>query len=105
MEQQVWSWLLTGVGLLGFFLAGRQVWWAWYLNIACQVMWFDYAIATNQHGFMVAAVAYTIIFGRNALIWTKKYLDERMEIIERNRRNDRRSAIETSASRYLNKWN
>ena len=27
-----WSWLLTAVGLTCFWLAGRKVWWAWYVR-------------------------------------------------------------------------
>jgi hypothetical protein len=70
MNDQYWSWLLTVVGLTGFILAGRKVWWAWYINIGCQALWFTYAIVTEQHGFIVAAIAYTVVFARNAYKWT-----------------------------------
>jgi hypothetical protein len=67
-----WSWILTVVGLTGFVLAGRKVWWAWYINIACQGLWFTYALVTHQYGFIVASVAYTVVFTQNAVKWTRE---------------------------------
>jgi hypothetical protein len=69
------DWILTAVGLTGFILAGQKVWWAWYVNIACQVLWFWYAISTEQYGFIVASVVYTIVFTRNAIKWTRERHD------------------------------
>lgn len=68
-----WSWLLTVVGLAGFILAGRKVWWCWYINIACQGLWFTYAIVTEQFGFIVASVVYTVVFTQNAIRWTREH--------------------------------
>ena len=73
MDNQWWSWILTAVGLTGFVFVGRKDWWAWYINIGCQVLWFSYAIVTAQYGFIVAALAYTIVFTRNAIKWTKDH--------------------------------
>lgn len=73
---QWWSWILTAVGLTGFILAGRKVWWSWYVNIACQGLWYAYAIVTEQWGFIVAATAYTFVFSQNAYKWTKEHFDE-----------------------------
>lgn len=75
MSDQWWSWILTIVGLTGFILAGRKVWWAWYINIFCQILWYAYAFATEQWGFVVAATAYTIVFTQNAIKWTKEHRD------------------------------
>ena len=68
-----WSFILTIVGLTGFFLAGRKVWWAWHINVGCQVLWISYAIATEQYGFIIAALFYSVVFGKNALAWTKEH--------------------------------
>lgn len=73
MNNQIWSWVLTIVGLTGFILAGRKVWWCWYVNIACQALWFTYAIVTEQYGFIVASLAYTVVFTQNAIKWTKEH--------------------------------
>lgn len=73
MSTQIWSWLLTIVGVTGFFLAGRKVWWCWYINLACQVLWFAYSIVTQQYGFIAGAAIYTIIFSQNAVKWTRDH--------------------------------
>ena len=39
MTPQLWSWLLTIVGLTCFWLAGKRVWWCWYIGLAGQVAW------------------------------------------------------------------
>lgn len=68
-----WSWILSAVGLLGFFLAGSKVWWAWYVNIFNQVIWTAYAIITQQWGFLVGTAFYFVVFIRNAVKWTKEH--------------------------------
>jgi len=79
MMDQAWSYILTIVGLSGFFLAGRRVWWSWYINLACQVLWFTYAIVTQQWGFIFAAVAYSFVFTKNAISWTKEHRAKKRE--------------------------
>jgi hypothetical protein len=66
------DWVLTVIGLTGFVLAGRRVWWAWYINLACQALWLAYALVTHQYGFIVAALAYSVVFTRNAVRWTRE---------------------------------
>ena len=73
---QYWSYVLTVVGLVGFILAGRKVWWCWYVNVACQALWFTYAIMTKQYGFIVASVVYTVVFTQNAIKWTREHKKE-----------------------------
>lgn len=73
MDGQIWSWILSAVGLTGFFLAGKKVWWAWYVNIANQILWLTYSLITEQYGFLVATAAYTVVFTRNAISWTKEH--------------------------------
>lgn len=68
-----WSWLLTAVGVTGFVLAGRRVWWCWYVNLGCQGLWVTYAIVTRQFGFIVASGVYTIVFLQNAIRWTREH--------------------------------
>lgn len=68
-----WSWILTAIGITGFFLTGNNVWWGWYVNVACQVPWFIYAIVTEQFGFVWAALFYAGVFGRNAYKSTRDH--------------------------------
>ncbi len=79
MVDQFWSWLLGIVGLLGFYLAGRRVWWAWYVNIINQIFWLAYSIITGQLGFLVTTFAYFFVFSKNAYQWTRDYKRERAE--------------------------
>lgn len=69
----MWSWVLAFVGLVGFWLAGRKVWWCWYINIVAQILWFSYAIITQQYGFVVSAILYSIVFFQNARTWTLEH--------------------------------
>lgn len=65
------DWIVTLIGLLGFWLAGRKVWWCWYVNIANQLLWAALALTTGQYGFLLGAAFYTFVFGRNAFLWTR----------------------------------
>lgn len=76
MVDPFWSYILTGIGLAGFVLAGSKVWWSWYVNIANQALWFAYAYITEQWGFLVGTFIYTYVFVRNAYLWTKARRDE-----------------------------
>jgi hypothetical protein len=69
----MWSFILTAVGLTGFILAGKKVWWAWYVNVGCQALWFTYAIVTEQYGFIIASMFYTVVFLKNAIAWTREH--------------------------------
>ena len=76
MNGQWWSWALTAIGLAGFWLAGKKVWWAWYVNIANQILWTAYALVTEQLGFLVGTAFYTFVFTKNALAWTREHREK-----------------------------
>lgn len=69
----IWSWLLTAVGVACFFLAGRKVWWAWYVGLAGQALWLAYSVITQQWGFLVGVALYTWVYTTNARRWTKEH--------------------------------
>lgn len=80
---QILSWLVGAVGLTGFYFAGKKVWWSWYINLFCQILWFTYAIVTGQPAFLVTAAVYSVIFAINAYKWTKDHLYvKRMLVME-----------------------
>jgi len=65
---QLWSWGLMVVGVTGIYLAGRggrAVIAGWIVGINAQLMWFVYALATKQYGFIVSAIAYGSIIALN----------------------------------------
>lgn len=72
MSFQVWSWVLGFVGLIGFYLAGKKVWWSWYINIANQLLWLIYSLVSEQYGFLVATAGYSVVFVKNAIEWTRQ---------------------------------
>ena len=72
----VWSWLLTATGLTCFFLAGRKIWWAWFVGLASQVLWLGYSLATQQWGFLVGVALYSWVYAGNALRWTREHRAE-----------------------------
>lgn len=74
---QILSWIVTVVGISGFFLAGKKVWWSWYVNLGCQAIWYAYAFVTLQPAFFASASFYTVVFGYNAWKWTKEELEKR----------------------------
>lgn len=67
----IWSWIVTIVGLLGFILAGRKIWWAWYVNIGCQALWVTFALVSHIYAFLLSAAVYTVVFTHNAIKWTR----------------------------------
>jgi hypothetical protein len=70
---QFLSWLVGVVGLTGFYFSGKKVWWSWYINLGCQILWVAYALVTGQPAFLATAAVYSVIFGINAYKWTKDH--------------------------------
>lgn len=77
MPEWIWSYLLVGVGLVGFVVVGQKVWWGWFINFFCQFLWLAYAVISQQYGFIIGALVYMVVFGRNAYKWTEDYYAER----------------------------
>lgn len=89
MTDQIWSWVLGFIGIAGFIAAGKKIWWAWYINIAAQFIWFAYAIVTQQWGFLLSSFVYMGVFVKNAYDWTR----------ERNLANDSLAKAEAALKR------
>lgn len=73
MENQIWSIVLSLVGTVGFYFVGKKMWWAWYINVACQGLWFTYAIVSKQYGFFIGVVVFGFVFTKNAIEWTREH--------------------------------
>lgn len=71
---QILTWVMVIVGFIGFRFVGLKKWWAWYINLACQILWATYALVTGQLAFLASAAAYFVIFAWNAYKWTKDHL-------------------------------
>lgn len=70
---EAFSWIVTVLGLLGFWLAGKKVWWSWYVNIVNQLAWVVFAVVTDYYAFLVGTAFYFVVFVRNAYLWTKEH--------------------------------
>lgn len=66
-------WVIGVVSLIGFYLAGKKLWWSWYINLGCLILLGLYVFATGQLGFLAFVAAYLVIFADNAYKWTKDY--------------------------------
>ena len=74
----IWSWVLSAIGLLGIYLAGSHNRLGWLLGVFAQVLWLSYAVVTQQYGFIVSAFAYGFMYIRNYRLWKsdKKGMEE-----------------------------
>lgn len=68
----IWSFVLAAVGIAGIYLAGRKSKWGWGLGLAAQVLWLVFALTTAQYGFILTAVAYGAVYGKNLWQWHKE---------------------------------
>lgn len=68
----IWSVALAAVGILGIYLAGRKNLWGWAIGCGAQVLWIVYAIVTAQYGFILSALAYALVYGRNWYRWRQE---------------------------------
>jgi hypothetical protein len=68
----LWSWILMAIGVAGIWLAGSNNKLGWGLGVFAQVLWIVYALETNQYGFIVSAIIYGFVYGRNFYRWKKE---------------------------------
>jgi hypothetical protein len=73
----IWSFVLTGVGVLGLYIAGSKSLWGWAIGLAAQPLWAIFAIVTGQYGFVISAAIYGWVYGRNLLRWWKEDREQR----------------------------
>ena len=66
------SWVLAAFGVATMFFAGKRKWWAWTIGILTETMWIGYSILTEQYGFIVAALAYMIVYFKNTISWKRE---------------------------------
>lgn len=68
----LWSWILAAFGVTTMFFAGRMKWWAWPIGIFTEGMWIYYSIISEQYGFIVASLAYIVVYLKNTKTWYRK---------------------------------
>lgn len=108
----IWSFVLAAVGIAGIYLAGKKSKWGWGLGLAAQVLWLIFAVVTAQYGFILTAVAYGAVYGKN--LWqrhreeSKRGSDgltdsERLEAARRHREKVA-GPLSPSEAEALKKW-
>lgn len=75
----MWSWVLAAIGVTGIFLVGRKTIWGWLILCVNECLWIIYALTTKQYGFIVAAIAYGIVYVKSFIHWKR---DERLEVAD-----------------------
>ena len=96
----IWSFVLAIVGIAGIYLAGKKSKWGWGLGLGAQVLWLIFALVTAQYGFILTAVAYGAVYGKNLYQWhmeDKAPADEEPTLVP-----EHRSTLETCYDRGLN---
>lgn len=68
----IWSFVLSVIGIAGIYLAGSRNILGWVLGFSAQVLWIVFAIVTKQYGFILSALAYGWVYGRNYLKWKRE---------------------------------
>ena len=69
---QYWSWILATLGVTGIYFVGRKTIWGWLVLLLNECLWIIYALTTKQHGFIVAAVAYAVVYIKSFALWHKE---------------------------------
>ena len=77
---QIWSWVLSILGLVTIYLAGKKYWWAWLFGLCAQVLWLTYGLVYHQYGFIVSSAAYGYIYGRNTLKWFQEKKSAQLKV-------------------------
>lgn len=69
-----WSYALAAVGITGLWIAGSRRKLGWAIGVAVQVPWLIFAITYELWGFVISALAYGFVYGRN---WWRWWRDEK----------------------------
>lgn len=64
-----WSWILLACGIIGIWNAGNKKSWGWLIGIGVQVLWFTYAVVSDQNGFIFQSMLYAAVYYRNYRRW------------------------------------
>lgn len=68
----IWSIVLAVIGLIGIHVAGKKSHWGWFIGMGAQILWLIFAVVTAQYGFILSAVAYGWMYGKNWWKWRKE---------------------------------
>lgn len=64
-----WSYILAAIGVTGIFFVGKKTLWGWLVLCVNEIIWIAYALATDQYGFIIMALAYMTVYIKSYLGW------------------------------------
>ena len=67
-----WSWVLGFIGVTGIFFVGKKTIWGWGILLLNECIWIAYSLQTKQYGFIVMAIAYSIVYVKSYREWLNK---------------------------------
>jgi hypothetical protein len=65
----LFSWILSAIGILSYYILGRKNRWGWVINAGYQIVWIIYAIGTKQYGFIVVCIFFFVVAIKNFIEW------------------------------------
>jgi hypothetical protein len=68
----LWSVGLAVIGLVGMHIAGNKSHWGWFIGFMAQILWIIFALLTVQYGFILSAIGYGWMYGKNWRKWRKE---------------------------------
>jgi hypothetical protein len=68
---EYWSYVLATIGVTGIFFVGRKTIWGWLILCVNECLWIVYALVTEQYGFIIAAIAYGVVYVKSFIGWRK----------------------------------
>lgn len=69
---EYWSWILAAIGVTGIYVVGKKNIWGWLVLCVNECIWIAYALATQQYGFIVMALAYAAVYVKSYIQWRKE---------------------------------
>jgi hypothetical protein len=66
---ELWSWLLSAIGISGMVAIGYKKWWSFSILIVAECLWIAYSLSTKQYGFIMGATAYITVHAINMRRW------------------------------------
>jgi hypothetical protein len=68
---EYWSYVLATIGVTGIFFVGRKTIWGWLILCLNECLWIIYALITKQYGFIIAAIAYGVVYVKSFIGWRR----------------------------------
>ena len=68
----MWSWILAIIGVTGIYFVWKKTIWGWVVLGVNEVLWIIYAVTTKQYGFIVAAIAYGVVYVKSFIQWQRE---------------------------------